>query len=332
MIPKTCETCDNYRHIQHFLTILDRRVKHIKPLPGETPALKDIDIYGETISKGGTVGGDHIIYIDFNKRYDLEARIREVEEGWQQDVAGLSKEEIETNLCVQRKKQEKDRIIEQLRLNRTRAGVLVADVKGHDESAAFIVGMLHQSFLTGTLYELSLYGNITTHLFEIINTRFYNSSSIDDFLTMLYGEISVDGTFKFITAGHPKPMVFSNEFNRLVDIHPELIANYPPIGIMPSAEDIDAAIASSNLGYKQSYTVNKIKLMGKGDILLLYTDGLSDHAKADGDMFFPGHLEEALKNHKHLPSRDICFSLKEALLEFNPELEDDITYLVIKKN
>lgn len=332
MIPKKCKQCENFHHIQGFLKILNKRVKQIKPSPGEIPTLKDIDIYGETINKTGTIGGDHIIYIDFNKRYDLDARVRQLKEDWQKDISGLSAEEIERNPHIQRKKRAQERIIEELRLNRNRAGVLVADVKGHDESAAFIVGMLHQSFLTGALYELTLYGNITTHLFEIINTRFYNSSSVDDFLTMLYGEISVDGTFKFITAGHPKPMVFSNEYNRLVDIQPELIANFPPIGIMPSAEDIDVTNIQSQLGFKQGYTVNRLNLMGKGDILLLYTDGLSDHANRNGDLFFPKHLEEVLRAHKLQPAREIYEAIKKALTEFNAEPDDDITCLIIKKN
>ena len=40
------------------------------------PELKGIDIYGETIPLDGLIGGDHIIYVDFKKRYDLEARIQ----------------------------------------------------------------------------------------------------------------------------------------------------------------------------------------------------------------------------------------------------------------
>ena len=34
------------------------------------------------------------------------------------------------------------------------------------------------------------------------------------------------------------------------------------------------------LGVKEKYTVNEINLMGRGDILILYTDGLSDHRDA----------------------------------------------------
>ena len=146
-----------------------------------------------------------------------------------------------------------------------------------------MVGMLHQSFLTGALYELKIYGRITTNLFEKINTRFYNSSSVDDFFTMIYGEISEEGKFKFISAGHPAPLVFSNKFDHFMDIHSENIVNFPPIGVIPSSKDIDAAMSKSILGYKQEYQVNQIELMGNGDIMLLYTDGLSELENSKGE-------------------------------------------------
>lgn len=326
-----CEQCDDLESVKQFLQILKKRVKCINPSPGEIPILKNIDIYGVSLPKNRAIGGDHMIYIDFSKRYDLEARIQKINEDWEMDIKEFSAAEIAANPYIQKKEIEKNIVIEKINRNKTRAGVLVADVKGHDESAAFIAGMLHQAFLTGSLYELSMFGNITTHLFEIINTRFYNSSSIDDFLTMLYGEISEEGNFKFITAGHPKPVVFSNEFNRLVDIRPEFIANYPPIGVMPSADDIDITQTHSNLGYKKEYRVHEIHLMGKGDILLLYTDGLMDHSDSSGHMFFPRKLEEVLKRNKTMDSRQICRELQKELAAFAAELEDDITYVVIKK-
>ena len=61
--------------------------------------------------------------------------------------------------------------------------------------------MLHQAFLLGAIYEMDYYGNITPKLFENLNTRFYNSSSLSKFITMIYGEISRDGHFNFYRPG-----------------------------------------------------------------------------------------------------------------------------------
>lgn len=326
-----CKECAFYSRIKNTLDILDRRVKYIKPPAGEIPEIKGIDIYGETLPKEGTIGGDHIIYLDFNKRYNLSARIKKIEEKWQEDIKEFSKEELLNNPYILKKKKEKDEIINALKNNGHKAGVLVADVKGHDESGSFIVGMLHQSFLTGALYELKIYGHITTNLFEKLNTRFYNSSSVDDFFTMIYGEISEEGKFKFISAGHPAPLVFSNEFDHFMDIHSENIVNFPPIGVIPSRKDIDAAMSKSILGYKQVYQVNQIELMGNGDIMLLYTDGLSELENSKGENFSPVQLEKVLKENKSLPAKDICSAIREKIFKFSDNLQDDITYVIIKK-
>src|SRR3989442_12596770 len=69
--------------------------------------------------------------------------------------------------------------------------------------------MLHQALLLGSLYELDTFGHITRRLFENLNTRFYQSSSLHKFVTMIYGEISEDSTFRFLSAAHPPPVVFS---------------------------------------------------------------------------------------------------------------------------
>jgi serine phosphatase RsbU (regulator of sigma subunit) len=70
--------------------------------------------------------------------------------------------------------------------------------------------------------------------------------------------------------------------------------------------------------------------MGQGDILLLYTDGFSEHHNEEKGLYFPDRLEEALKRIKNHSARDIYFQLKADLLNFASP-SDDITYVVIKK-
>jgi hypothetical protein len=40
--------------------------------PESVPALIGMEVYGETLSLNDIVGGDHLIYVDFKKRYDMD--------------------------------------------------------------------------------------------------------------------------------------------------------------------------------------------------------------------------------------------------------------------
>jgi serine phosphatase RsbU (regulator of sigma subunit) len=277
------------------------------PQPGEIPEIRGIDIYGESIQLHGPLGGDHIIFLDFNKRYDIDERIKRAQR------AG------------------KEAIAKKLESTRKKAGILVADVAGHSLTDAALAGRLHEAFLACALYELDIYGTITRRLFETLNIRFYNSTSAHKFITMIYGEVSEEGTFQFISAAHPTPIVFSNEFDRIVDISPDRFATFPPLGTQPPEYHVDKrTIKGNSLGYKAKYEINEINLMGQGDIMIIYTDGLSDHKSDSGVPFF-GLLEEKLRSVKHLSSRDIGRELKEAI-SASGRPSDDITYVVIKKD
>jgi serine phosphatase RsbU (regulator of sigma subunit) len=294
------------RFLENELENFEDIARYLKPSSGEIPTLNGIEIYGEAIPLNGVAGGDHIIYVDFNKRYDLARRIDEAEKAHRPGVAG------------------------KLKLNRQRAGVLLADAAGHQVTDALLAAMLHQAFLTGVQYELKHNGEVTAELFEILNTRFFNSSSLSKFITLIYGEISTSGKFRFISAGHPLPVVFSNLYDRLVKVCYERLFRFPPIGTLPSKEDMDSHRNFSRLGYKKRYSVHEINLMGSGDILILYTDGFSEHSSAEGTLYFPDRLEEMLRRGKHDSAREIYYNLKEDLLGFAPP-EDDISFVVIKK-
>ena len=280
-------------------------VRYFQPSPGDVPALHGIDICAASIPFNGVIGGDHIIYLDFKKRYDLAARIRAAQKS--------GRVEVQHNL----------------ERRHTRAGIVLADVSGHHLTDALLAVTLHQAFLLGSIYEMDRHGRITTRLFENLNTRFYRSSSVNRFVTMIYGEISEQGAFRFVSAAHPGPVVFSREYNRIVTISPSRLKTYPPLGTIPSREDVDRKVTRSALGYKERYTVNEINLMGHGDVMILYTDGLAEFGEGTGS-YIAGHLEGKLREVKDLPAQEICQALREHRLSLH-EAEDDISFVVIKR-
>jgi serine phosphatase RsbU (regulator of sigma subunit) len=277
----------------------------VMPRSGSIPSLVGVEVYGETLPLNGIVGGDHLIYVDFNKRHDMEARIKLAEEAGRSDIAA--------NLD---------------RCRRT-AGVALIDVSGHRATDAMLAAMFHQAFLIGVLYELDLFGHVTQRLFENLNQRFYRTSKVDKFITAVYGEISEDATFRFLLAGHPPPIVFSAENDRFMEVDRERCISFPPLGTFPSKSVIDWHRSKSVLGFKEPYEVNKWTLMGSGDILLLYTDGLQEHKRGD-DPYFPDRLEHTIRGAKHLSAIDIVHTVLNDLRTFaNPA--DDVSLVVIKK-
>lgn len=277
----------------------------IKPSPGDIPSLQGIDIAGEVIPYNRVIGGDHIIYVDFKKRYDLDSRVQIAIKAGRLNVA------------------------ERLKTMKNRAGIMLIDVSGHNITDAMLAAMLHQAFLIGVVYELKQNGEVTIELFENLNTRFYNSSSITKFITFMYGEIFDDGRFHFINAGFPAPLVFSFKYDNLYKISFKRIVHVQPIGTLPSKEDVDASRNPSRLGYKAKYSVNEINLMGAGDILLLFSDGFSEHNR-DEVLYIHNQLKTTLRSVKGESARQICRILKEDMLRYAPPI-DDVSLVVIKK-
>ena len=70
--------------------------------------------------------------------------------------------------------------------------------------------------------------------------------------------------------------------------------------------------------------------MGAGDILLLYTDGLSEHENLEGAPFYPGPLEALLRTIKQESAQIIWERVTRAICGFGPR-RDDISLVVIKK-
>lgn len=293
---------DHSNEIINFLQI----ARNIKPACGEIPSIDGLDIYGEIIPLIGDVSGDHIIYVDFVKRFNIAERIKRAR--------------ISDNL----------EIIQKLEGLKNKAGILLADVSGHSITDYLLNAMLHQAFLVGAGYELTMFGEITTDLFEALNQRFYQSSSIDKYITMIYGEIQNDGMFRFITAGHQHPLVFSNKYNKIVNIDEKNFINYPPIGTLPSEENIDSQSAASIFGYKKKYSVNKINVMGKGDILLLFTDGFTEQNYGELN-YVRDRLEQQLIMSKNLSAEDIFMDIKNDFRSYCKNPDDDATMILIKR-
>src|SRR5467141_5447142 len=222
--------------------------KRLMPVEGTIPHVEGIDMYGNSIP-AGPVGGDLFEYINFQQRYNIDARIARALE--------LSKEYLEPVLKGQTlrnsvdahvewlqsklgytdavaaeyrraKSSEQLRIGEDLQELHTTAGVLLVDAQGHGIISAKIASTVHDTFHAFMLSELDRSGKTTPDMFEKINLRLAQSVTARNALgrteqeyaheiaTMLYGEVHPSGHFRFVNFGHPPPLVFSLEWRKFV--------------------------------------------------------------------------------------------------------------------
>jgi serine phosphatase RsbU (regulator of sigma subunit) len=281
----------------------------ILPRAEDLPILPNIDYFAAIEPLKGSVCGDHLAVLNFAE-YNLPHKIRQAEQAGN----GLLAASLADNL--------------------DRFGILLADAAGHRIGDSVTTNFLHGAFKTGIAYELARHGKVTAGLFEMLNTIFYNRMTPEfleskPFVTLIYGEVLNDGRFRFLSAGHPPPIVFSQMFNKIVALGDERTRSSTPLGILPSKYHVDIESFTPVALTKERYAVNEINLLGTGDFMLLYTDGLLEHHNATG-LFTDTQLEPVLREAKSGTAREIYRSLCGAMHAFAP-FGDDVTIAVIKK-
>jgi serine phosphatase RsbU (regulator of sigma subunit) len=345
--------------------------KRLMPVEGAIPHVQGIEMYGNSIP-AGTVGGDLFEYINFQQRYDIEARIqralRRSKEYLEPLPAGAArrnsvddhvewlksrpgykpKMEIEYRTA---RSSEQLRVAEDLRELYTTAGVLVVDAQGHGIISAKIASTVHDTFHALMLSELDYRGKTTPELFERINLRLAQSvtarnalgrsekEDAQEIATMLYGEIRPYGYFRFVNFGHPPPLVFSAEYRKFMEIDKSRMVQFLPLGVQVSEDHPDRnryLSLESRQGQANSTDVAELTLMSPGDIVLLYSDGVYDGS----DKGERQQLENVMRGHYLLSAKDMCNALLEYALKRDDRLRqiseeyriDDKTVFIIKRN
>jgi serine phosphatase RsbU (regulator of sigma subunit) len=344
--------------------------ERLMPVEGAIPHIPSIEMFGNSIPVG-TVGGDLFEYINFQQRYDIEARIERAYRLAKEFLEPLSpgapvrnsvddhvqwlkttpdyRSEMETEYRFARSS-EQVRVAEDLRDLYSTAGVLVLDAQGHGIVSAKIASTVHDTFHALMLTELDRYGKTTPELFENLNLRLAQSVTARNALgmsekenareiaTMLYGEIRPGGHFRFVNFGHPPPLVFSAEYSKLVKVDEARMVQFLALGLQLPADHPDRKkYYSMNLRQREfnSSDVAEITLMSPGDILILYSDGVYDGS----DIEVREELEGIVREHYRQPARDICNALLGHALKEDDHLRqsgdealiDDKTVFVVKR-
>ncbi|MGD0891589.1 MAG: PP2C family protein-serine/threonine phosphatase [Terracidiphilus sp.] len=344
--------------------------KRLKPVEGVIPQLAGIEMFGNSIP-AANADGDLFEYINFQQRYNIDARIgranrlaRQYLEPLADDLA--ARDAVDAHLqwlksqpgytpdeaahYRKAKSSEQLRIAENLHELYTTAGVLLVDAQGHGSIAAKIASTVHDTFHTAMLCELDTNGKTTAGVFEIINLRLAHSVSARNALgfdtenntreiaTMVYGEIRPGGLFRFVNFGHPPPLVFSAEYGKFMDIGTARMVQFPSLGLEIPEDHPDRSRYVSLMLRPNQITasdMDEITLMSPGDIIFLYTDGVYD----GDDEQDRQEIEQIFRECKRKPARDICSAILDYALRNDERLRqsgqsdriDDKTVFIIKR-
>jgi serine phosphatase RsbU (regulator of sigma subunit) len=343
--------------------------KRLMPVEGAIPHLARTDIYGNSIP-AGSVGGDLFEYINFQQRYNIDARISNALRLSREYLEPLNEGQIPRNSVDEHvqwlgsrsnpsdvreaeyrsaKSSEQLMVTDNLHELYTTAGVLLVDAQGHGIISAKIASTVHDTFHAFILTELDQYGKTTPELFENINLRLAQSVTARNALgrdahdesreiaTMIYGEIRPNGHFRFVNFGSPPPLIFSAEYGRFMPMNTDHLVQFPALGLeIPEDHPDRNKYLSMAVRQKQvnSSDVAEITLMSPGDIVFLYSDGVYDGSDEEDRL----RLEGMVRDHKERGAKEICNAVLDYALKQDQYFQqigqedriDDKTAVIIK--
>ena len=191
-----------------------------------------------------------------------------------------------------------------------RWGIAIGDVSGKGIGAALVMASLQASLRAQTLHAAS---NIET-LMRNVNRLVRESSPAEFFASLFYAEYQpVSRVLRFVNAGHNSPVVLRQGYaqRQLLTLHSEVV----PVGVL---EDSD-------------YTSKTFQLE-PGDLLVAYTDGVTESENSEGTAFGQERLKTILCNSTAQDPHEILGDILDQLSAHSAGCAqaDDITLLVLR--
>ncbi|MCK9467757.1 MAG: SpoIIE family protein phosphatase, partial [Candidatus Absconditabacterales bacterium] len=190
--------------------------------------------------------------------------------------------------------------------NEDRFGIAVGDVSGKGVPAALIMA-LTKSIVKSNV---SLIDN-PKELLDKINYELLSEIEGSRFVTMVFGYYDWDSRVLSIgKAGHNPPLIIDKDKN---------VTSVNPQGLF-------LGMFRDCILREEKFTLND------DDVVVFYTDGITDAENLEGDQYGINRFIEFLKNHRDLKSSEIVKLLIEDVERFseNTDQKDDITMVVSK--
>jgi len=186
--------------------------------------------------------------------------------------------------------------------------LIVADVSGHNIGSALIMAET-RTFIQSQATTLTQ----PHQMLEALNHFFYNDlTRAELFVTMFYMQyLPENHQLRYASAGHNKPLLWRKSDNST------------------SWLDAEGLI----LGIKPQVTFEQVTTsLQPGDILVLYTDGVTEAENAGGEFFGEEQLEKLVRRCTGLSAEEIINAILQQIRTFSGHhhFKDDISLVVLK--
>ena len=189
-------------------------------------------------------------------------------------------------------------------MSNDRTAFVIADVAGKGIGAALLTTML-QGALTGMTL-----GADPARVFHHINDFLCKHSDVGRYATMFFGMLDLQGNLDYLNAGHPSPLLLRRGETSEIFTEGSL-----PVGLMANA----------------SYATVR-ETLEPGDTLVLFSDGVTEAADPEDQMFGVPRLSEAVAGHHDAPLDQLQKRVVDSIENFarGASQADDITLLFIR--
>lgn len=193
-----------------------------------------------------------------------------------------------------------------LRLGQDRLGLVVGDISGKGIAAALLMANLQANLRTQ--YATAL--DDPQQFLQSVNQLFYENTPDNAYASLFFGEYD-DRTrrLRYANCGH-LPALLLRRGNTLEHLH-------STCSVLGLFKDWNCSMAECQIF--------------PGDVLALYTDGITESFDGSGEEFGGERLLACLCRHQQLPIQALLDSVVKDVQRFSPhEQHDDITLIVAK--
>ncbi len=195
------------------------------------------------------------------------------------------------------------------------ADILIGDVMGHGIQAALVgagIKSLFLKVLAQTKYPHSALPALEDIVAGVHERCINELIGLSTFATLLFVRLDLEaGLISIVDCGHPPVIHFHAERGTCSMLKGDNL----PIGLIEQQEY-----------HANSYSIRE------NDILVLFSDGITECSRPDMTMFGDQQLLDIIEKHHTLPSQEIIEKIKEALTLFSGRdtYDDDLSCIVIR--